>query len=79
MEKIFSLLLVCMLLFLTACNQAPQGEITGDLQNQEQTKDTERKETIVQNVSNEFIVLTSRILFDHSATSGQLPTKYVFY
>ena len=79
MKKIFSLLLVCMLLFLTACNQAPQGETTGNLQNQEQTKDTERKETIVQNGSNEFIVLPSRILFDHSVTSGQLPTKYVFY
>ncbi|MBE6666538.1 MAG: hypothetical protein E7603_10070, partial [Ruminococcaceae bacterium] len=61
-----------MMLFLTSCNQTPPSETTtGSSQNQEKPKDSELKDTIIQNGASEFIDIPSRILFEQSG--------YVFY
>jgi len=72
MKKLFSLLLTCMMLFLTSCNQTPPNETTSEkTQNQEKPKDSELKDIIIQNGASEFIDIPSRILFEQSG--------YVFY
>jgi len=72
MKKLFSLLLACMMLFLTSCNQTPPNETTtGSSQNQEKQKDSELKDTIIRNSCIDFMDLPSRILFEDSG--------YVFY
>jgi len=77
MKKLFSLLLACMMLFLTSCNQIPPSETTtGNPQNQEQLQDTELKDTIIRNGFSEFIDLPSRILFEYIVPGED---EYTFY
>jgi len=65
MKKLFSLLLACMMLFLTSCNHIPpNGTTTGNLQNQEKPKDSELKDTIIQNGTSKFIDIPSRVIFE---------------
>jgi len=64
MKKLFSLLLACMMLFLTACNQTPPNETTtGNLQNQDQPQNSELQDTIIRNGQSYFMDLPSRIVF----------------
>ena len=63
MKKLFSLLLACMLLFLTACNQTPPNETTNNSQNQEKPEDSVLKDTIIKDYHYDFIDTSSRILF----------------
>ena len=81
MKKIIALLLACMMLFLTACNQTPPNETTsGNPQNQEQPKDSDWKDTIIKNGGANYLLDTpSRVVFSQLVTDGQNRAKYNFY
>ena len=64
MKKLLSLLLACMLLFLTACNQTPPNETTSDNSQTQETVDF--KDTIIRNGYSDFMDLPSRIVFEQS-------------
>jgi len=66
MKRLFSLLLACMILFLTACNGTPP--------NNSQSQDSELKDTIIMDKFNWFIETPSRILFSKSVVFG-----YTYY
>ena len=65
MKKIIALLLACMMLFLTACNQTPPNETTsGNPQNQEQPKDSDWKDMIIKNGGANYLLdIPSRVVF----------------
>ena len=74
MKKLLSLLLACMMLFLTACNQTPPNGTTSDNSQSQETVDF--KDTIIRNGFSEFIDLPSRILFEYQVPNG---AEYTFY
>jgi len=77
MKKLFSLLLACMMLFLTSCNQTPPNEtMSSNPQLQERPKDSELKDTIIRNGYSNFIDLPSRILFEYTIPEED---NYIFY
>jgi len=77
MKKIFSLLLVCMMLFITSCNQTPPNETTtGSSQNQEKPEDGLPQDIIIKNGVSDFIDMPSRILFEYTVPEGE---QYTFY
>ena len=76
MKKLFSLLLACMMLFLTSCNQThPNETTTSDSQNQEQPVNP-LPQGIVKNGVWNFIDTPSRILFEYTVPEGE---QYTFY
>lgn len=83
MKKIIALFLAYMMLFLTACNQTTSSETTSGLpngsQSQEQPKDSELKDKIIQNNTSDFMDIPSRILFEYPVSSNQFSTIYIFY
>ncbi|MBR5187757.1 MAG: hypothetical protein IKW18_04720 [Clostridia bacterium] len=83
MKKILSLLLACMMLFLTACNQTPSdGTGTGSQpsgsQNQEIFNEITLKDTIIKHGGQEMIDTPSRILF-YANSAGSGSEAYTFY
>ena len=78
MKKLFALLLACMMLFLTACNQTLPSETTAsDSQNQEKPKDSELKDTIIRKIQKGMLELPSRVLFEQNISSTS--PDYIFY
>ena len=76
MKKLFSLLLACMMLFLTSCNQThPNETTTSDSQNQEQPVNP-LPQGIVKNGVWNFIDTPSRILFEYTVPGKD---EYTFY
>ena len=66
MKKLLSLLLACMMLFLTACNQTPPSETTtGNSQNHQKPEDS-LPQGIVRNGFGNFLDIPSRIVFEQS-------------
>ena len=82
MKKLFALLLACIMLFLTACNQNPPSETTADnlpnettsSQNQEKPNESELKDTIIRGTYDDFIETPSRIVF-----VNPISPNYTFY
>ena len=79
MKKIIALLLACMMLFLTACNQTPPSETTGGLPNEttgSQSSGTPEKpgdslpQGIIRNGFANMMETPSRILFSQKRTIG---------
>ncbi|MBQ2988137.1 MAG: hypothetical protein IJD59_03440 [Clostridia bacterium] len=70
MKKLFALLLAFSCLFLTACNQNPAdsttgtGTGTGNPQNPVTPNELELKDTIVSNITRDFIDLPSRVVYE---------------
>jgi hypothetical protein len=68
MKKLFALLLALTMSFLTACNNSPvdstAGTGTDNSQNTETVNELELKDTIVSNMTRDFIDLPSRIIYE---------------
>ena len=77
MKKLFALLLALTMLFLTACNNNPAdstlgtgtGTGTSNTQNQAQPNELELKDTIVSNITRDFIDLPSRVVYEQGGTT----------
>ena len=80
MKKLFALLLACIMLFLTACNQNPPSETTtgsspNSSHDQENPNESELKDTIIRIAYMDFIETPSRILFEGKPETD----TYTFY
>ena len=77
MKKLLALLLAVALLFLTACNNSSASSTTGmgtsNSVTSEKPNELELKDTIINNKTEDFIALPSRIIYTESAAS------YVYY
>ena len=77
MKKLFVVLLVLELLFLTACSNTATGSTIGtgmsNSVTSEKPNELELKDTIINNKTEDFIALPSRIIYTESASS------YVYY
>ena len=73
MKKLFALLLALSCLFLTACNNNPAvsttGTGTGNPGNPTQPNELELKDTIVSNITRDFIDLPSRVVYEQGGTT----------
>ena len=79
MKKLFALLLALSCLFLTACNNNPAdstlgtgtgtGTGTTNSPNQSQPNELELKDTIVSNITRDFIDLPSRVVYEQGGTT----------
>ena len=74
MKKIFALLLVCSLMFLTACNQTPPSETTESNSQNQESPDNSLPQGIVKNGSSYLMETPSRVILGTST-----PEDYVFY
>ena len=69
MKKLFAFFLACIMLFLTACNQTPLNETTGNSQNQGNPTNS-LPQDIVKNGVLDVIDIPSRILFEQNGISA---------
>ena len=73
MKKLFALLLAFSCLFLTACNNDPADSTTGtgtsNSQNVGTVNELELKDTIVSNITRDFIDLPSRVIYEQGGTT----------
>ena len=80
MKKLLALLLALSCLFLTACNNNPAdsttGTGTGNPGNPTQPNELELKDTIVSNITRDFIDLPSRVIFEMSVAYGKIYNLY---